>query len=190
MSEKQSPKSSESLKSAESVDVRAQLDRLGEKLAEQAEKESTEHDRSKETKEAGKQAEKLALSTKEQLSDSGEEKPKKQPITRGHKKQTYRATMKRVESKLPSYQRLFSKVINNDSVDKASAVAGRTVARPSGVLGGSIAAFIGLAAVTYYASQLGFEVSPALFVVLLAIGWTTGLVSELIYKSIKKVFNR
>ena len=37
--------------------------------------------------------------------------------------------------------------------DKVSAVAGRTVARPSGILGGSILAAVGLAIFTWYSQH-------------------------------------
>lgn len=190
MSEKRKPSAAETHGSPESQEVRERLDKLGEKLSKKAEKASAEHSPETEKEAARESIEKHAISSKEQRPGGSEEKSQKEPVTRGHKKITYRATMKRVESKLPKYQRTFSKIINNDTVDAVSAVTAKTVARPSGILGGSLAAFLGLALVTFYANRLGFDVSPAFFIVLLFIGWFAGLLTELVYNAVKRLLKR
>lgn len=184
MSEKISPKSPESAPKAESKESREQLDKIGEKLRENAEKESNSGERKKAASEVRKSAEKQAISGKEK-GPSGENNNTAGPTHRHVKSQTYKATMRRVESKLPSYQRTFSKVINNPAVDKVSNVAGRTVARPSAILGAGSFAFIALLVVTFYSKSVGFTVSGTEFILFIAIGWVLGLALE----ALKKLFS-
>jgi hypothetical protein len=187
MSEKFTPRGNEKLSSAESQDVKEQLGKIAERLRENAEKESTSNERKTASVEARKSAEKLAVSGKEQAPGSSEKQRQKSSAHRHEKKQTYKATIRRVEAKLPAYQRSFSKVINNDTVDKVSNVAGRTVARPSGILGAGIFAFIGMAIVTYVANKQGFRVnSGAVFMSLLLIGWLAGISLEGLTRLLRK----
>lgn len=187
MSEKLNSGSEKKESSAESLDTKDQLEKAAERLREKAEKESSAEDREKAQVESKKSAEKLAISGKEKAPDGSEKKSSRQPAHKHAKQQTYRATMRRVESKLPSYQRAFSRVVNNPTVDKVSNVTGKTVARPSGMLGGGIFAFAGLAVVTLVANQQGFPVNGgAVFIALLFLGWIVGVVIEFAYKLIKK----
>ena len=165
--------------------TREQLNKAAELLRSRAEKEATSSERKEATREAHKKAEKEAISGKEHVSSS-EKKQQHQPIHRNHKKQTYKATMQRVEAKLPAYQRIFSQVINNNTVDAISHVAARTVARPSALLGGGVVAFLALIAITYYANSIGFEVSTGSFVVFVFVGWGLGLTIEALIKLLRR----
>ena len=187
MSEKLNPKSEELASGVENHEAKQRLDEVGEKLKHDAEKSPDKKEQSAEAVKAGKSAEKLALSSKERASKSAENESRKEPLSRGIKKQTYRATMNRVEAKLPTYQRGFSRFINNDFVDKASNIAGKTVARPSALLGGGLTAFVGLVVVTYYANKLGFELSGSEFFLLVIAGWAAGLIVEGLYKGIRRL---
>lgn len=187
MSEKLTPKGPESISDAESKEVRKQLEKMAEKLRNEAEKESKSHERKRDAIEARKSAENEAISGKEKAPSASEKKRQREPVHKHVKKQTYKATMRRVESKLPAYQRTFSRVINNDTVDKVSNVAGRTVARPSAILGGGVIAFLGLGIVTLVANSQGFPVnSGAVFISLLLIGWAVGLIVEGIYRAVRR----
>jgi hypothetical protein len=184
MSEKLKQDSPES-SSGRNHESKAQLDKLAERLKNDAEKAPDKKERSQEAVRAGKSAEKLATASKELAPKSKEKEAQPEPVNHGIKKQTYRATMNRVEARLPAYQRTFSRFINNDFVDKTSNIAAKTVARPSALLGGGLTAFVGLVIVTYYANTLGFEISGSEFILLVAIGWAAGLVVEGLYKGIK-----
>jgi len=169
----------------ESKDAKEQLDNIAEKLKNSAEKGKSKEDSGEKLK-VRHTAEKEAISGKEQAPSGSEKKSSKEPVHRSHKKMTYRATMRRVESKLPTYQRTFSKVINNDTVDKVSNIASKTVARPSGLLGGGAVTFIALLVITFYASRYGWEVSGSEFIVFVFAGWATGLVLEGLLKLVRR----
>jgi hypothetical protein len=186
MSEKLN-QSKETGEKIDSKEVREHINELAEKLKEQAEKAPSKQEQESEAKEAAKSAEKLALTSKEHRPKSTHDKSEKEPINRGIKKQTYRATMNRVEAKLPAYQRTFSRFINNSAVDKISNVTSKTIARPSAILGSGLTAFIGLVIVTYYSNKVGFQLSGSEFIVLVLVGWVAGLLFEGIYKGLKKL---
>lgn len=100
---------------------------------------------------------------------------------------SYKSVMNRVESQLPTYQRAFSKVIRNPSVDKASVLVGDTIARPSGIIGGAGLAFFGLLIIGFTAKNTGFEVPNSIFVLLVIVGWTGGLLLDFIFTSFKRM---
>lgn len=178
------PSSREKAPEVDNKEAQEKLDAIGEKLRNSAEKEQNK-ERAGEKLEAKQTAEKLAISGKEKAPGSSEKQGQKS-VHRNTKKQTYTATMKRVESKLPAYQRTFSRVINNDAVDKVSNVAGRTIARPSGIAGAGIFAFLALGVVSYVANRYGFTTSGSEFIVFIAVGWAAGLLAEGIVKLIKR----
>lgn len=185
MSEKQ-PAAPERESSHENHELgKDQLEKAAERLKERAEKEA-EKDRTHEKHEARKSAEHEAISGKEHAPGGSEKKSKKEPVHRSHKQMTYKATMRRVEGRLPAYQRGFSRFVNNDRVDKVSNVASKTVARPSGLLGGGVVAFVALLVVTFYASRYGWEVSGSEFVIFVAVGWVLGLIAELVLKLVRR----
>lgn len=190
MSESLRPESKEQAPKLENTEARAQLEKLGRQLEAGAEKEQRESDQKHEKESARKTIEKLAISGKEQAPSGSEKQRQKGTTPRAHKKQTYRATMNRIESQLPAYQRTFSRFINAEPVDKVSTVAAKTVARPSGLLGGGVIALIGLVIVTIFAANIGFEVKPITFVLFLVAGWALGLIVEAIYRLFKKLLVR
>lgn len=91
----------------------------------------------------------------------------------------YARTLARVQQKLPKSSRIFSKFAHNPTVEKLSAVGAQTVARPSGILGGSICAFLGSVIVLYYSKHYGFEYSYTLLFVLFMGGFLVGAAIEL-----------
>ncbi len=148
------------------------------------EKESKKQEKSAEV--ARKSIEKEAVSGKEKAPRSSEKKRQKSPV-KGVKKQNYNQTMKRVESQLPAYQRGFSKFIRSEPVDAVSNVAGKTVARPSAMIGAGFVALVGSIILLYFAKTIGFEISNTEFIVFIGLGWVAGLAIELIYKSLKHI---
>ena len=185
MSEKLAGGKHEKAPKVESKEAKEQLDKMAERLKDSAEKEASKEKVGEKLK-AREVAEKEAISGKETAPDGSEKKSAKEPVHRSHKQMTYKATMRRVEGKLPGDQRQFSKVINNDKVDKVSNIASKTVARPSGLLGGGVVAFLALLIVTFYASRYGWEVSGSEFVIFVLVGWAVGLVVEALYKVVRR----
>ncbi len=185
MSETLNSSSHNKLPNVEKHEAKEKLNNIREKLNERAEKLSPSEQK-KDQLDARKEVEKLAISGKEVASSNSEKKSSHKTVHRSHKKLTYKATMRRVEANLPVYQRKFSRVINNDKIDKVSNIASKTIARPSGILGAGVVAFTALVIVSFYASKYGWEVSNSTFIVFLAIGWISGSLVEAVYKFIKK----
>lgn len=185
MSEGLKQSSNEVKRHRDNLESSGQIEKLRNQLEKSAEKES-QNNHEKEATEARSKVEKLAISGKEQAPSGAENKQDSQTVHRSIKKQNYKTTMRRIESRLPSYQRQFSRVINNPSVDKVSAVAAKTVARPSGIIGAGSIAFFALLIISYYANRYGWQLSGSEFTIFVAIGWALGLLTEAILKLIKR----
>lgn len=162
---------------------RERLHGKAEKAAEKA-KGSLEKARS-ETEQAISRAEK-AIEKHEKAPKKGEKKSRRPAfVSADDKKLTYKNTVKQIQKRMSAPSRAFSKVIHNPVIDKASEVSGKTLARPSGVLGGGIAVVLGLSVSYYSARNAGFELSGSEFIWLLIVGFVLGIIIEWIIKSIK-----
>lgn len=135
-----------------------------------------------------KQIEKEAISGKEYAPQQSEKKSQAQPITRQQEKNiSFQTTMNHVRKDLSRQERVFSKIIHQPLVEKASDMASKTIARPSGIIGGTIAAFIGLLSVYGIARFAGFSLSGSEFPVLIIMGFAAGLFFEWLVKSIRSI---
>lgn len=90
----------------------------------------------------------------------------------------YDRSMERVRQNLSKPERLFSKLTHHTIVDKVSAVGARTIARPSGILGGSLCALLGSLSLLYFTKHYGFEYNYLSFGVLFVGGFALGLLGE------------
>jgi hypothetical protein len=99
-------------------------------------------------------------------------------INRELKSITLRRELKLIQRKLPAAQRTLSKVIHQPIVRAISEGTGKTLTRPSGLLGGGITAFIGSSAYLYLANHLGFAYNYGVFLVLFAGGFVLGVLLE------------
>ncbi len=99
----------------------------------------------------------------------------------------YNRTIARVRKKENFIERPFSKVIHNPVVDKVSEATGKTVARPSSMLGGAFFAMIGTSALLWIAKHYGYEYSYFAVIGLFLLGMIVGVALEIILKS-GKVF--
>lgn len=96
------------------------------------------------------------------------------------KLEAFNRLLARTQQKLSKPARGFSRFTHSPLVDKVSNVSAQTIARPSGILGGSICAFAGSLVVYYFAKNYGFEYNY-LFVFLLFIGgYAVGAFLELV----------
>jgi hypothetical protein len=96
------------------------------------------------------------------------------------KEQAYQQTLRTAQRKLPKASRRFSKVIHNDVVNAVSEVGAKTVARPSGLLGGSMVAFFGSVVFLYYARHYGFRYNYLVLFILFVFGFVVGAFIELL----------
>lgn len=101
-------------------------------------------------------------------------------LDRTVKKRTYKKELTRVRKKLNTPQKAFSSVIHNPAVDAISEVGSKTVARPSGLLGGGVIASLGTLALYIASRYYGFEYNFFVFILLLVLGFIVGVCVELI----------
>jgi hypothetical protein len=83
-----------------------------------------------------------------------------------------------IRRRLPAPQRALSRIIHQPTVRLVSETAGRTVSRPSGLLGGGLIAFIGSSAYLYLAHRTGYRYNYLAFILLLAGGFVLGVLLE------------
>lgn len=89
-----------------------------------------------------------------------------------------RRNLSHVQSKLKPTEKGFSKLIHQPLVSRVSESAAKTVNRPSGMLGGGIAAFVGSLLYLYLAHRIGFTYNYLLFLLFFAGGFLLGLAFE------------
>lgn len=186
MPEKHTPKienSPERKQSAESkLASREQENRIHEKLAERA---AEAVDNKENVGELSREAQQEALPAEETEVGSGagensSNDPSQQYVGRQLKDMTFQRTLTRIRHKLPATDKALSKVIHQPVVEAISQVGEKTVARPSGVLGGSIFAFLGSSLFLWASKHYGFRYNYLLFVIFFVGGFALGLALELL----------
>lgn len=96
------------------------------------------------------------------------------------KKITLRRELKNIRSKLSGPDKALSSVIHQPAVRVVSEASAKSIARPSGLLGGGITAFIGTTAYLVLANQMGFSYNYFVFIALFVIGFILGLTIEIV----------
>jgi hypothetical protein len=109
--------------------------------------------------------------------------------TKVDKENAFKAIMHHTRNGLKKPERTFSLIIHQPVVEKVSEVAGKTIARPSGIMGATVAAFIGLLSVYGIARFIGFPLSGSEMPLLLAIGFGVGLFLEWAVKATRSLFS-
>ena len=92
----------------------------------------------------------------------------------------YKRTLKKTQAKLSPTSRSFSKIIHQPTIEKVSETAGKTIARPSGILFGGIFSFIGSSVFLWSARHYGYEYNFLLFLLFFVGGFFVGLLVEII----------
>ncbi len=105
------------------------------------------------------------------------------------KQQSAKQGLKSVQRQESASARALSKVIHQPVVQTTSEVAAKTVTRPSGLLGGGIAAFVGGSVYLYLAYHIGFVYRPTVFIALTLAGFIVGLVLELLARLVVRPRN-
>jgi hypothetical protein len=102
------------------------------------------------------------------------------------KDDAYNRTLKKVRGRLNPVDRAFSKVVHQPFIDAVSNFSGKTIARPSGILGGGLLALIGSGLLLYISKHYGFEYNFTVFLILFASGFVAGLFGELALRFAKR----
>jgi len=105
--------------------------------------------------------------------------PKPTYVNKELKAVALRRSLQHVQHNLPAPQRLLSKVVHQPAIRRASAATGQTIARPSGLLGGGLCAFLGSLLYLYLAKHVGFTYNYLLFIFFFGGGFVIGLLLEL-----------
>lgn len=130
-----------------------------------------------------------ALSAKEITIDVAHQDKSHQPIfgiQRELKADAYKQTIQKVRSHLSPTERTLSKIIHHRTIEPVSELSSKTVARPSGVLGGGIVALIGSSIVLFMAKRYGFHYNFTIFLILLVGGFGAGLLVELCIRLVRR----
>lgn len=101
-------------------------------------------------------------------------------VNRELKKLTLGRELTHIRRRLSPPARTFSKVIHQPIVRGISEPVGKTAGRPSGLLGGGLAAFIGGCGYLYLTERAGMRYSYAVFMALFVGGFVLGLILELL----------
>jgi hypothetical protein len=146
------------------------LDKRAEKVGEES-KEQLERSVEKAREEANKEA----LSGREVSKGEHKNKADTSAAAPSSRDESYKHTMKRVQSELSGPERAFSKVIHNKTVERISEVVGSTVARPDAILSGSAFACLLVLGLYVTAKYYGFALSGFETIAAFVIGWVLGM---------------
>lgn len=91
---------------------------------------------------------------------------------------TLRRELTHIRRQLGAPSRALSHIIHQPVIRAVSEGAGKTVSRPSGLLGGGLVALIGTSGYLYLSRHMGFEYNYGVFLVLFAGGFVLGLILE------------
>jgi len=148
----------------------------------------TEAPQHNEVENARKEALDYALEEKQyKPHEQHETAPIRPSVASGAKlKQSFDKTMDRVRTDMPLPQKVFSKLIHNQAVEKASDIVGSTVARPDAILSGSACAFVLTTAIYFTARYYGFSLSGSETIATFVAGWLLGLLFDLLKRMFKR----
>lgn len=101
-----------------------------------------------------------------------------QHATKKQRENSYKQTMKHIQSEMSSPSRAFSKFIHNNVVEKSSEVIGSTLARPNAILAGSLTALVLVSGVYIVAKIFGYRLSGFETIGAFILGWALGLIYD------------
>lgn len=183
MSEKLHQQSPERQHSPEAKDTKLEKDNLKELQ----EKAKNTNEVSKDTIESIKKSIETSAISKDEYG-TGAEKSKQPARSYGNtktvKQNAYKKVLKDTRKHLSTPEKTFSKVIHNPTVERASEVGAKTIARPTGILFGGIVAFIGSLLLIILSKRSGFSYNYLIFIIIFIGGYIVGLIAELFYRTV------
>jgi len=149
-------------------------------------KAKNKEDKSVDLEEISSQVEQYAISGKELSHTETDKKHHPVFVNKQLKDMAYSRAMTRVRKKLSLPSRTFSRVTHSKLLEKPSELAEKTVARPSGMLGGALFAAIGSVLLLWITKHNGYSYNYLFVIILFVVGILIGLTSEAIVRLIKK----
>ncbi len=95
---------------------------------------------------------------------------------------SFERSLQKIRSHMSGPDRQFSRFVHQPAIDAVSNFSAKTIARPSGLLIGSLFALIGSVFTLYMARRYGFLYNNLLFMFLFAAGYIVGLFCELSWR--------
>jgi hypothetical protein len=156
------------------------------KLREKAEIDQAEHTESGKVEALKQSVETQAISGKEMTpaESNGDNAPNTTFVSRELKAMALQRSLNTVRRHENAPERVLSKVMHNKVVERVSEVAGATVARPSGILGGGLFAVLGSGTLLIIVKHYGYQYNYLAFVLLFVGGFALGLILELIMRTV------
>jgi hypothetical protein len=147
-----------------------------------------EHGSNEQLEKLQRHVESQALSKHEHPHSEKEHNAQQHPvlIRKDIKEIQFNRAMTRVRKKLSVPSRAFSRVIHVSAIDKSSEFIGKTVARPSGLLAGSVIAFVGTSILLWVTRYNGYEYNYLLVILLFVGGLIIGTAAEGLWRLLRK----
>lgn len=185
--EKHTGKTSERYEQSHSQELDQHKERLEHSRHEAANRARSTHEQAK--AEAARAVEQEAVSGKELPPVQENRQPSPHHTRSEEKIHSFNTTMHHVRQQLSKPDQILSKIAHQPVVEKVSEITGKTIARPSGVIGGTVAALFGILSVYGVAKFAGFSLTGSEMPLLLLIGFVAGLLIEWAVKATKSLFS-
>ncbi len=162
---------------AETEAMREHAEKIAENAREAIKKqqETDTHKLEQEAKQHAAEAKQHPLETEKQPEDNSSTLGVAQTI----KDKAYQKELTNIQKHLSKPSRTFSKIAHNKTVEKISEVGAKTIVRPSGMLGGSILAFVGSSIFLWMAKHYGFRYNFSVMLLLFIGGFLLGALIEM-----------
>ncbi len=163
-------------------EISREIERIHEKLEKEVSNKA-EKSENLDIEAASQAVERYAVSSKEKI-HTDRVQPSHHPIfvNKQLKDMAYSRTMTRVRKHLSLPSKALSQVVHSRLLDKPSELASKTVARPSGMLGGALAAAVGMSLLLWATRYYGYEFNYLLAGPLFIGGLFIGLGIEFMFK--------
>jgi len=109
-----------------------------------------------------------------------------QYLSMGLKNHALKQNLNSIQHELRPAERIFSKLIHKKPVDVASNAIGNTIARPSGLLVGSVCSLATSLLVIFICRYYGYEYNYLLGIVGFGGGFVAGLIIEMVLRSFRR----
>lgn len=116
--------------------------------------------------------------------------PEQSFANRELKEMAYQRLLNRARRKLSPYERTMSRIIHQPVINAVSETVGRSVARPSGILGGGIVAFGGTLIYYLVAKHYGYNYNFLVFLFLISLGFIAGWTLEILWHLLRRKHKR
>jgi len=132
---------------------------------------------------------KKAVSTEEHARKNIVEKKSEHPvfINKQLKDMAYSRALTRTRKHLSAPSRLLSTIVHSKALDRPSEAIGKTIARPSSMLGGAFVALVGTSLLLWITKKQGYEYNYLAVIVFFAGGMIVGLALESLYRLVRRL---